>query len=510
MKKNIIFNEDCNHLVFTREKGGLPHLTREEIVSFIQQYKDTGIKALMLDFGAPNPWFRSKSVRGIMETYPDYIARGGKRIPYVDYLIDFYEREGTDVQTVFFSAAREAGLSPHISFRMSDVHEGFCEDSFLWSDFYRAHRMKYNTVPHRTPAAYLEYCLNYHFEEVVEHMFSLIKEGLETFDADGLELDFLREAYLFGYGKEQEGIAIMNAFIRRVRKALDEAERKWGHPLTLSVRMPDSPIKALRLGFDVLEWARAGLIDRVAVSARWASTDTAMPIDFWARILKGTGVTLAAGLEILMRAHPTATPFGHSYETAVGTALAYLSQGADEVYLFNFFDFYNGVSNVPYFGIDTELYQRFLSLAGNKEALQNEPRRHVVTYNDMPATGEVQNIPLPVKLELDRTAATPFHSNVLYTRLRVITGKIPADKTVKVVLGFAQNTEYDVEDLTLYLNQIPCTYLGKVEAYRPAPDGLDYLAFSVPNDGTLPDVSVIELGFAHGKTVLEWAEIAVN
>ena len=82
--------------------------------------------------------------------------------------------------------------------------------------------------------------------------------------------------------------------------------------------------------------------------------------------------------------------------------------------------------------------------------------------------------------------------------------------TVFATTVFAQNTEYDVKDLTLYLNQIPCTYLGKVKADRPAPDGLDYLAFSVPNDGTLPDVSVIELGFAHGKTVLEWAEIAVN
>ena len=110
MKRKVIFNEDCNHLVFTREKGGLPHLTREEIVSFIRRYQEVGIKAIMLDIGAPSPWFRSKTVRSIMETYPDFIARGGKRIPYVDYLIDFYEREGTDVQTLLFAAAREAGL----------------------------------------------------------------------------------------------------------------------------------------------------------------------------------------------------------------------------------------------------------------------------------------------------------------------------------------------------------------------------------------------------------------
>ena len=508
--KNVVFNEDCNHLVFTRQAGGLPHLTREEIFAFAEQYKNTGIHTMMFDIGAPLPWVSTKTLRSILETYPDFIARGGKRVAYVDYLLDFYQREGTDVQTVMFEAARKAGLSPHISFRMSDVHEGYFEDSFLRSDFQREHRFTYCIAPHRAPAAYSEYSLNYHFEEVRAHFLSIITEALDTFDADGLELDFLREAWLFGVGKEHEGIPLMNEFVRDVRAALDRAEKKWGHKLTLSVRMPDSPLKALRFGFDIFDWVEAGLIDRIAVSSRWATTDTGMPVDLWKRMLKGKDVTLAAGIEILMRGNPAQNPvFGHSYETAVGTATAFLSQGADEIYLFNFFDFYNGVSNIPYFGSDKALYQKFLSIAGDYAALIDEPRRHVLSYNDMPTSGCVPTAPLPIKLSADRNAPTPFHSNIPHHRMRIVTGKIPEEREVLIVLGLKKDTNYRVEDLTVYLNQAPCAFFEMIAPERPAPDGLDYLVFRAVNDGKLPDASVIELGFAHGESELLWAEIKI-
>jgi len=507
--KNVIFNEDCNHFLFTRDKGGCKNITKQEAIDFVIQYKDTGINEIMFDIGAPLPWYDCKKVRSMLKTYKDFLARGGEPVAYADALLAFYESQGCDVQTVFFRAAKEAGLHPYISLRMSDVHEGFHKDSFLWSDFYRENRMKMNTVPHRTPAAYMEYCLNYHFEEVRDHMYSILEEALETFDADGVELDFLREAYLFGYGREHEGIPIMNAFMRRIHNLVKQAETRWGHPLKISVRMPDTPEKALRLGFDFFDWVDAGLIDRIVISSRWATTDTGMPVDLWKRVLKGKNVRLAAGLEILLRAHETAKPQPHSYETAVGTAAAFLSQGADEIYLFNFFDHYNGVSNFIYFGKDAALYRHFLTIVGDYEALIREPRRHVVSYNDMPAVGVPRAGQLPVKLVCDRSVPGPFDSNILYSRLRVVTGKIPAGRSVKIILGFEKNTAYAIEDLTVYLNQKPCRYVGTQDAKLPAPDDLDYPVFEAENDGTLPDVSVIELGLAHGNTQLSWAEIEI-
>ncbi len=507
--KNIVFNEDCNHFLYTRENGGLKELHREDIVAFIMQYKDLGIETVIFDLGAPLAWYHSRRHRSIIELYPEWHARSGKRLPYVEMLLDFYKREGTDVQTVFFETARKAGLKPFISLRMCDVHEGYMDDSFLWSDFYRENKTDKCIVPHRTPAGYFDYCLNYHFEEVREHYLSLLEEALETFDAEGVELDFLREATLFGYGKEHEGLAVMNAFMREVHARVKEAEKKWGHSLALSVRLPATPEMALRFGFDFFDWIDAGLIDRIAISSRWATTDTGMPVDLWHKLLRGKNVKLAAGLELLLRGYDRTPVMPHSYETAIGTAAAFLSQGADEIYLFNFFDHYNGFSNFIYFGKDADLYHRFLTVAGDYETVIHEPRRHVLSYNDMTAVGVASPRPLPVTLSNDRSVKGPFHSNILYNRFRIVTGKIPAGRRVKVVLGFAKSTEYDVRDLTVYLNQAPCAYVGTEAPKAPQYDDLDYLVFEAENDGTLPDVSVVELGFAHGNTTLGWVEIEI-
>ena len=157
----VVFNEDSNHFLYTRQKGGMRTLTRQDIVDFMTVYKDTSVRDFMIDIGAPMQWYASRRHRNVMQLYKEWRARGGEEIPYIDLLIDFYEREGTDVQTVLFETARTLGLSPYISLRMSDVHEGFHADSFLWSDFYRANKKTMNLVPHREEAAYREYSLNY-------------------------------------------------------------------------------------------------------------------------------------------------------------------------------------------------------------------------------------------------------------------------------------------------------------------------------------------------------------
>ena len=46
-----------------------------------------------------------------------------------------------------------------------------------------------------------------HAQEVRDYYKALIVESLDRYDIDGLELDFMREPYLFSAGKETEGAA---------------------------------------------------------------------------------------------------------------------------------------------------------------------------------------------------------------------------------------------------------------------------------------------------------------
>ena len=82
----------------------------------------------------------------------------------------------------------------------------------------------------------------------------MIVETLARYDIDGLELDFMREPYLFSKGKEQEGGSILTTWVREIRGLTDAAAKRRGHPVKLGVRVPSSPQTALGLGFDAPAW----------------------------------------------------------------------------------------------------------------------------------------------------------------------------------------------------------------------------------------------------------------
>ncbi len=196
----------------------------------------------------------------------------------------------------------------------------------------------------------------------------------------------------------------------------------------------------------------------------------------------------------------------------MGSAYAYLSEGADAIYLFNYFDGYNGCFESEYFFCnDDEQRQRFLTVGGDLAKMKHEPRRHVCTFDDVDATGLAGHVFLPMTITADRNGKTPLESPACYQRLRVATGEIGKDKTVTVTVAFDGVDGFDMADLEIYLNQRPCTLLRR-EKDDPAtrPTGFDTFTFSVENDGRLSDMAVVEVGLTHGTAKLVWAEVGVN
>ena len=75
---------------------------------------------------------------------------------------------------------------------------------------------------------YFARALDYAHVEVREHYRALIGETLARYDIAGLELDFLREPYLFSKGKEQEGRQILTEWLRGIRTLADAAAKRLG------------------------------------------------------------------------------------------------------------------------------------------------------------------------------------------------------------------------------------------------------------------------------------------
>ena len=516
----IIFNEDSNHFIYSRANAGYTEITKKDLEEFIEQYKDTGVTDFMLCVGASAPWYNSTRVKNMMTQYKEWV-RDGKDALYkggetemvfscLELLNGYYEKYGESFYDFWIPALRNIGIRPWISIRMNDIHECMQEDSVLFSDFYRANRAN-NRAAHRGAVEYYDYALDYMNENVREHYMVVIQDALEHFDADGLELDWMREIYSVTIGREHEGIAVINAFMRDVYDLVKRMEKERGHKISIAVRMPDTPEKALRLGFDVFDWVENGLVDLITVTPRWSSVDNDLPIDLWKRIFKNKPVTIAAGLEILIAVYnrrPRQYAF-NTFETAVASASAYHWMGADAIYLFNYMDILPTAKNPDPAISKTEnflcgdRYREFLGTAGDYEKCVAERRRHIVTYNDVDAIGEAGKKPLP--LTIGGKDGRPYG----YKALRLATGEIPKGRDVTVVLGIEADEQFDPEKLYVFTSTRKCAYLRDAEPKEQQYKDLRYCVFSLENDGALPPVSVIEMGLLDGRATIHWAEIEI-
>ena len=514
----IFFNEDPNHFVISRKMAGYEKITMEDARNFILQYKDTQITDFFVCLGASGAWYDSENNDNIIQNYKRWVREGQTDDSENNFVVssvrlvkDFFEDYGTSVQAVFVDTLREIGINPWISIRMNDIHEAGEKESILHSDFFRHHR-DLNRVSHREPAGYYDYALDYMFSEVREHYLGVLKDALGHFDAYGIELDFMREIYSIGIGREYEGVAVINAFMRDAYALVKDAEAHWGHSIKVAVRLPDTPEKALRLGFDFFDWVDAGIIDCLIVTPRWSSTDNHMPIDLWKKILKGKDVILAAGQEILIRPYNRrgVTPQCNTYETAIATACAHHFQGADAIYLFNYMDGADHTDNgVTDDGRDLSLcmnrnlYRKFLCTAGDYDLSAAAHRRHLVTYSDVEAVGVTSRKQLPVRLAGKREQPTGFSA------LRIATGKILPSQKVSVILGFSGD-EYQKEDIRVFMNAKPCRLVCEQAPFAQQFDDMRYYRFEVENNGDLVPVAVIEVGLCEGRAEVHWAEIEVS
>ena len=418
---------------------------REALRPFVAQYADTQITDVLFNIfcqysAAPSEIFTTEAEKYLQA------SENGFPVDYKDYYRAPYtlSQWGVDAFEVWIAQCRELGLRPWISLRMNDCHEPDDEASFLRSDFFYEARDKGWMIGGEH--GYYRNCFDYAIPEVRGKMLAYIAEQLARCDVYGLELDWMREITCFKEQGRPENIEIINGFMRDVDEIRRAAEKAWGHEIKIMCRQPRDYMQSLLYGFDAAAWAKEGLVDAVAVTPRWESNDSAMPLHQWRAALAGSDVKLYAGLEIL-----TNRAGDDAYTTpraAQGYAAHYLGAGADAVYLFNYFQ----NPNEP-----NEALGEIYRTCGSLDTLRGTARRHIVTFQDIAPQGVERFRPLPVKV----TKAKP-------QSLLVHTGPVEAG-SLTIYLGVSPGT--NAEKLRVRLNGKPCEPLGKSEL----PEEANYL-----------------------------------
>ena len=457
--RGLFHNEDETdffwHGPLSEEKAG------ETIDRYIEVMADAGVKVFVCNTNARRTIYRSRVWDACWDGYdsagPDdqpFLAPiprqevAGFRRGIANMLAVY--RAGIDYPARVVERCRHHKMSPWISLRMNDCHCNDIPDHPFHGSFWK----KNPQFRRQNVSGYFATNLDYAHPEVRDFYKALVIETLERYDIDGLELDFMREPYLFSAGKEAEGAKTLTQWLRQIRKLTADAAAVRGHPIRVGVRVPSQPEVALGWGLDAITWAKQGLIDVLAVTPRWATLEFDMPIQQWREMLVDSKVTLVGGLEVRYQPYPGGPATIVTPELATGAAASVLSQGADAVYLFNYFQ--NSI------GWPRPVYLSTLKAMDSLDLLQRRPRSIGITYRDVIGPQENYRAPLPVT------------GKELVFLVKLGPG-VEKDSLCDVLIGFALSQDAPMAIPTVLVNGQACTVRDNTTK-----EGLRLISFGVP------------------------------
>jgi len=460
----IILNIDINSVntPFLNEAAEKEPFTEESMYPFVDQYGDTQIKALAFDVFCQYSATPSK-------IWTDSIALHDRRTENgVEVHYDRYEYKGIyqwyahgiDPYDVWFRRCRQRGMEAWLSVRMNDCH---CPDEtacFLRSDFFYEAREKGWMVG--DAYGYYRYCFDYAVPEVRRRMLDYIAEQLDRYDVDGLEMDFMREIICFDYQNCPDKVEIMNGFMREAARIAAAAGEKWGHTIKRIVRLPREIDQCLVYGFDPETWVKEGLVDHINVTPRWETCDNDMPIAYWKE--KIPGAEISAGIETLCLRNDSGLTQADA-DVVNGLAAAYISQGADAVYLYNYYMNPYGRTNLHKTNV-SEFRKRtdtVIRRCGSGKTVFSSPRRHIITFQDIAPAGYDRIKPLPMKTEAGgkREISLPV-------------GYAAPSSQARLILGFSTGSPETMRisvNGTECRNWESCTVPALTTDYTPTDDG---------------------------------------
>lgn len=249
-------------------------------------------------------------------------VRSGKPRTYIDKWID----AGDDPPAVVVREAKKRKLDVFYSFRINDIHDSFIPDEMptfkVEHPEWMIGEQKYGNVTSFKTA------LNFAVPEVRELKFQVIKELFEKYEFDGLEIDFLRSSPYFLPGTEEKNAHLLTELLERTRTHLNARSKQLGRPIRLAVRVNESLRSCDLDGFDVATWIDRGLVDIVTLGSGVIDIE----VEEFKKLAEGKNVHVYPCLYGWpSRYNPI------SAELASGIALNYHAQGADGIYLFNWF-----------------------------------------------------------------------------------------------------------------------------------------------------------------------------
>ncbi|MCM8829349.1 MAG: hypothetical protein NC902_08775, partial [Candidatus Omnitrophica bacterium] len=414
--KNL-FNVDCNGFFYKYNEKSLwyypenKRFSAKHIHHCIDVLAQNGVDTVCINSNAQVAWYPSKRV----ETNLDGYKRGDKSFffghilgqPMTEEQIDRYLNEmvilmdryldlvedGADWLDEATKACRRNRISPWVSIRMNDMHGASLkpEFDFMNCKLFKDKKMRLRGItsnPEESPNIAWQ-GLNYEKKEVRNYMKELIRDCVENYDFDGIELDWTRWPLCCEAPASQKAIDLITDWHFEIRKLCNMKAKKTGKPFYMGIRYAGTFEQLRQIGIDIPAMGKKGMLDFVCPTNTW-QTSWDIPYD---RIKNELGKDIAVygvvelGTNWLMVYFPGKTPNksigasdargyrlnAFSPEILRGNAAGKLALGCDGIETFNFF-----CADTPghWFWEDADFFADYSSLKNlhNTEYLKGKPK----------------------------------------------------------------------------------------------------------------------------------------
>ena len=376
----LIYYSDAHHFHFKRLD---PPLNLHKMRWPIDELSGTGVDQLAFGLGFSDVYFHQTKIGRIIgqeqEVWDSFINwRIMRNVKDATAL-------GTDQLREVIKHGRTAGIKVFPSLKLQDPSPQGAERCG-WLKWHHGMDVTLGSGNDRFPSHQTEWCYDYTNEAVRSEKLSLIREVLEDYEAEGIELDFMFFPLYFRQDETETGTSVMNEFVAEVKALTREIGEQQARTIPVQARVWHRREENLRIGLDVEAWMAAGSIDYVVGQIPNMLLDTGAVGTKWlADAANASGVI------------PYLRPNRKLDDTRAGIANIEMFRAFRQTaHWHGFAGIYLGYLPWPF--ADAE-YRLLREMAHPEAALRHDKRYFLPPREDLPAYVETDGRQLPLVLE---------------------------------------------------------------------------------------------------------------
>ena len=258
----LIYYNDAHHFNAKRIE---PPASIHQLQWPVDEVVGTGVDLLVLGLGYADVYFHNSKVGRVVGQMKEVWAN------YIDWrimrMVEEAQKLGTDQVQEVIKRGHKMGLTVFPSLKLQASSPPENERCGLL-------KLNHGAEVCIGEEGRAEWCYDFAHELVRQDKLAVLREILEDYNADGIELDFMFDSYYFRQAEIEKNTPLMSRFVAEIREMANEIGDQQGREIPIMARVDLDRAKNLSMGLDVETWIKEGSINYVVGQDPCVLTDT--------------------------------------------------------------------------------------------------------------------------------------------------------------------------------------------------------------------------------------------